>query len=137
MHTVDTSFASLVRGAAAGHKRSIVQLAKIVRSGEGVGVGECAMLADMMLGRIAPDHVRGRPPRPTIRPIEQRRATAEYLERTDAGEHGEAVANEIYNRLGIGRSTFHLWLSECSETVTQLELQGKIRKEAIGILRSS
>lgn len=99
-------------------------LAAILRSGEPLSAKDREDLALLVTDELLLERKRGRPAVPKVREIEQRRAVAEYVERTDAGDSAESVANEIYVRLKVRRSTFFHWVDEIRPVILQLEAMG-------------
>jgi hypothetical protein len=81
-----------------------------LRSDAPIGRGERELLADYVSGEF--NRARGRPSKSKIPTDDIRRSVAEYLNRTEAGEKGEAVTAEIIDRLGISRSKFHEHIEE-------------------------
>lgn len=124
----DLETAHAIRAAAKGMREGDPtlgqSLAAILRSGEPLTDKDREDLALLVTDELLPERKRGRPAVPKVREIEQRRAVAEYVERTDAGDSAESVANEIYVRLKVRRSTFFQWVDEIRPVILQLEAMG-------------
>lgn len=99
-------------------------LAAILRSDEPLSAKDREDLALLVTDELLPERKRGRPPIPKVKEIEQRRAVVEYVERTDGGDPAESVANDIYTRLKVRRSTFFQWVDEIRPVILQLEAMG-------------
>lgn len=122
--TFDIELDRIIRAVASGNKRAVVHLARLLRSDRPLSPADRETLALLVEGRVLPKPRRGRPARAKVFPPEQRAAAVEYLRRTDAGEPSEAVANEIFTRLNVRRSTFFAWVSGVRRVVNQLDEMG-------------
>lgn len=99
-------------------------LAHRLRFGGPLSAQDRLDLALLVTDELLPAPKRGRPAIPRVRVSEQRNAVAEYIERTDAGDPAESVANEIFTRLKVRRSTFFQWVDEIRPVILQLKAMG-------------
>ena len=124
----DIETAHAIRAAAIGMREGDPtlgqSLAAILRSDAPLTAADRETLALLVTDELLEEKKRGRPPVPKVKEIEQRRAVAEYVERTDAGDSAESVANDIYTRLKVRRSTFFQWVDEIRPVILQLEAMG-------------
>lgn len=110
-----TSFGVVIALAIKGDKQPLCDY--LLSLEEPLGKSERELLADYIAGQT-----RGRPSKSKVRPNTQRRAVIEYIEKRDAGpgREAEGLAKGICKHLGIGRSTFYVWVADMEETLAQL-----------------
>ena len=100
-----TSFGHVIIHAIRGNKQPLYDY--LMSPDEPLGMAEREFLVHYLKNAK-----RGRPEKQTVLPTTQFKAVIEYTENRDSGTKPESVANTIYTRLGVGRSTFYKWIEE-------------------------